>query len=686
MAESALDIPPPPAGFSMDVPPPPPGFTINPNGAALGNPNLARQGEKSLRSANLSPLADIGGAAGVGAVLGYAAPEILQAGAAATRAIPQLAPLSTGLDFASRAARAAGRIPSAITGATSGLASETAGQMADAKGASAPVAEGVRLAAGGVSGEALNAAKTVLQKYAVVPALGLASKFKHEAAKKLLTWIDGTPQSLSEQERAFLDEVLTQVRGGQKTDAPLERIGSLMGQRGEELLSAAERDLVSKNQDLARLKYKAGSGHDEIGAELRDKINTNMETQLKARADDYKKTETMRDQLVNMSEGNGHYISNLPNYRKLVTDLEGELDNSTVMKRSPEVQSAIGKVLASLKNPKEGGAVSFQAVDDLRRKLGEVFRGAPSEGYEALNDARGRELYARLTQLQKEYAGGENGPHAKLLQDYHNSSEGLSQFRTKFGKKATALDQYQEGKYAIDAQDLPKQFFKSKESFRALRELTGDPAFANAAAMRYADKELEGKSASEIRDWMNKNRGWLNDSPFVGSMVDRYATRLEKAEGAARNAQDFAKQAQADRNLLVGKSLPAQRAVDLIKSGNTELWDKVTPAIVNSPQAKDTMVAAVRQVVADMGASSSTQNLFNRSIRPFLEKSGITTAKEMDEIASQLAQLQAKQIPESQKLGMAKRLILNSFGGYTAGGASRAALGGYGLMVDKIPQ
>jgi hypothetical protein len=138
--------------------------------------------------------------------------------------------------------------------------------------------------------------------------------------------------------------------------------------------------------------------------------------------------------------------------------------------------------------------------------------------------------------------------------------------------------------------------------------------------------------------------------------------------------------------MLIGKALPAQRAVDLIKSGNAELWSKVTPVIVKSPQAKTQMVAAARQVIADQAETKTTADFFARSLRPFLEQSGIATKTEMDAVAKGLSDIQAKSIPEAKKLGMAKRMVLNSFGGYTAGVASRAAVGGYGLLSDLIPQ
>ena len=166
--------------------------------------------------------------------------------------------------------------------------------------------------------------------------------------------------------------------------------------------------------------------------------------------------------------------------------------------------------------------------------------------------------------------------------------------------------------------------------------------------------------------------------------MDKYATRLESAERSTRNATEFAAQAAKDQKMLVGKGFPADRAVDLIKSGNAELWAKVTPAIVQSPQAKTQMVNAVRQVVADQATGKGTINLFERSIRPALEGSNIATKAEMDFIAQKLSSIQAMNVPEAEKLGLAKRVILQGIGGWAATAASRTGVTGYEWAREKM--
>jgi len=380
-------------------------------------------------------------------------------------------------------------------------------------------------------------------------------------------------------------------------------------------------------------------------------------------------------------EASGKYPKDLPIYADIVTSLERELAPGV---RSPEVAKGFQNILAAVKT-QDGSPVTFQRIDDLRRQLGEVFRGKPPEGYAGIDADTARKYYGMLSELQKSYAGGRGGPQERLLEDYAARTQGLEVFSSRLGKKVTALDQYREGQYP-DPSAIPASFFKTRASVQALKELTGNPRQVEDAALAYANRELAGKNSQAVRAWRNDNAEWLNETGTTKRLIDSYASRLEASERSLAQAKSFAAEAEKDASMLTRKALPAQRAVDLIKSGDTELWAKVIPAINQSPQAKVQMVSAARQVLGDMATTRGASDFFSRNLRPFLEGSGIATKSEMDSVAASLDKIQKGILPEEQKLGMAKRLLLNSFGGYSASTASRAGVGGYGLMSDLIPQ
>lgn len=544
----------------------------------------------------------------------------------------------------------------------------------------------------------------VLQKYVKTPALSLMSKFKKETALSILEKFDKAPQSLTDQERKFLDSEISALRGGAKTDQPLEEIGSLMGERGRNLMDFGDQQLIAAQQRAAGVKAP-GQAREmaDVGGELQTAINTRYKGALDARRAEYAKNEQARDAIVAQREGAGQYVNSTPEYQAVVAAIQKELDNSKVMNRSPSVQASYQKILNDLTNPqvipgeeklvlsgqnldlvRQPGTpkpISFQALDDVRRKLGDAFRGKPAEGYDAIGEQAAKELYGRVSNIQKQYAGA---PQAKLLDDYAERTEGLNIFSSKYGKKATALDQYREDTFASDPSTLPAAYFKTRASVQALKELTGNQTQVNAAALEFANKELAGKDSAAVRKWLSANSEWLAETGPTRTLIDRYATKLEGVERGLRNAEDFAAQAAKDASMLTRQSLPAQRAVDLIKSGDTEIWARALPAITQSTQAKQQLVNAVRQVVADQATAKATGDLFNRNIRPFLEGAGISNKGEMDFIAQKLASIQAMNVPEAEKLGIAKRIILQATGGWAASAASRGGVNAYQWTKEKM--
>lgn len=695
---------PPPARGGFDISTATPAFEETAGGAAVGNPNIQRQGfnAQKIKLGGGESLSAIGGAGAIGGIMGAAAPEILSGASMLTKGMPApISSLSVPLQYMATAARAAGRGTSATMGAIGGLTGETAGQVAEGLGASPIAAEGARIVGGGIGPEALVLGKKILQTYVTKPALSLAMHLKKQTAKQILNKIDGDPSSLSDKELAYVNTLADDIRspqpfvssgGAPKSDEPLEAVGAIMGQRGQSLLDDADRQLIDATNKRAGIGSFDAQNRSvaDVGERLQAQILARNEAALKRRSEQYAANETARDAIVTKREAANSYPSSTAEYKGLVAELQSVLDNTDVAKRSPSVQSGYQKILGEITNPEvdvfgQPKPVSFQALDDVRRKLGEAFKGKPPEGYDALTKSQAKDLYGKISNIQKSYAGGDDGPQAKLLEDYARDIPEIQKFSSKLGKKVTALDQYREGQYP-DPTDIPKNFFKTKASISALKELTGSQAEVNSAAIGYANRELEGKTAPQARNWITKNSEWLNEVPVARQVVTKYAAKLQDAENSLAAAEKFAAQAAADSKMLTRQSLPAQRAVDLIKSGNTELWAKVIPAINQSPQAKTQMVNAVRQVIADQSNSRATSDFFSRNVRPFLEQSGIASKQEMDFIANKLKDIVDLKIPEPERLGMARRVLLQSTGSWAASAASRAGVEGYKYMANQVPQ
>jgi hypothetical protein len=554
------------------------------------------------------------------------------------------------------------------------------------------VQEGTRLVAGAISPDTARALGGVARHIWALSS-SPEKKITKEVADAIIKKLEsGETRNFSEEELKYVEQLKNELRlGAPKSNDPLESTGSLMGGYGRSIMSDAERKLLDAQAAAAGGQIKPGAEVSDIGDALRGQITKQQDAAMRARAAEFGKNQEAVQSVVDLKERAGKFVSDTAEYKTIIAMLEAQLDNSVAMQRSPDVQNSLRKMLTELTNAEKSAAekkltlsgqnldwvetpgkaksVSFQAIDDVRRKLGEVFKGKPSEGYEALKDTEiGKALYSQLRDLQVKYAGP---PQESLLSAYHAGSQELQQFQTKLGKKATALDQWMEGHYGTDAAALPASFFKTKASMQALRELTGNQALVNTAALQYADRQLAGKDAAGVRKWLADNTEWLSQAGNARVLIDNYASKLEGLERNVRIAEEFASKASANKNLLVGKGIPANQAVALIESKNAAFWDAAMPAITASPQAKTDTLNAVRQVVANKATTHGIEDLFELSIRPFLEKGGIASKAEMDFMAKKLAEIRELKVPEEAKLGMWKRLILNAAGGWSATIAGR---------------
>jgi hypothetical protein len=462
-----------------------------------------------------------------------------------------------------------------------------------------------------------------------------------------------------------------------------------------------------------------------------------------AAAKQYQATETKVNEIVSGRESKGESVTSLPSYKSLVASLERELKPGV---HSKDVAAAYQKILDQIKTSAGGEATpnftfdptsgqmvysetpgapgvgpSFQAIDDARRMLGEAFRGQADEGYKAIGQTAQKKYYGLMSQIQKDFAGE---PQTQLLTQYADSRPGLEVFGSKAGTKLTGLDKGALTQFASDPSKLPDYFFSTPKNYNALIEMVGSKELALKAAQQYTANQLAPKETSkQVGNWMTANREFLNAVPEVKDAVIKYRTTLETGERAIANIGGGIKQLSAANTailktakdtaaeqLTVGKlqataakteaatitkeaakaadniwnstSGPLKNVRDAIEGGNMEKWAAIAPVIQRSPDAKKAVFDAVRQVASELGSSKGVTQKFNENMRPALEKFGMLGADEANSIAQQLAAIEAKRVPDSEKLGMARRLLLQGISGYSSSLGGRAGAAGFSFASD----
>jgi hypothetical protein len=170
---------------------------------------------------------------------------------------------------------------------------------------------------------------------------------------------------------------------------------------------------------------------------------------------------------------------------------------------------------------------------------------------------------------------------------------------------------------------------------------------------------------------MVKNSEWLAQLPEVRKLVEVHAAKLVGAERGLSQAQAFAKDAAATNSTLMGGRFPADRVRNLVQNGNADLWGVAGPAIAASPDGKANVLSAVRQVLAD---KPMNPDQFARQLRPALKGPGLADDAALDLIQSKLQAIKEMKLPEAEKIGVYRRVVLQAIGGYSASGMARGSV------------
>jgi len=593
-----------------------------------------------------------------------------------------------------------------------------------------------------------------------------------QLANQRLTATNTRAGALYTEANAALNEAETAARAEL---AAAEKSGEPLGATIEYLATVKNQATNAAKQTLLEIGRKRPRGNTEIGDELRTaavKRERDFRAAASRRFEDAK--ESVNASVAKL-ENSGLTIDRNPEYKKLVAELQAELVPG---KNNPDVAAGYRKildqitgketkplgVLAQAQQELAGGVaaaptpVSYNAIDQTRRLLGESFGGLPVEGYANIDLRARQEIYKRIRDLQVKFAG----PKAdQMLKDYADSRPELAVFGSKAGQQLTGMDRSALTQFATDPSKMPGYFFKTPTAFQNLVDLVGDKALATQAGLDHITTELSSKdTGAKVRSWMDTHPEMLNAVPGAKLKVSEYANKLEAAEksnasidadiknfttrqaniistakskaagirtgGEARQnflanqAKGVTTAAEAESNALVAKaateakalttkaeaeagavSVKSAEAADkiwnrasaspqfnarkLIETGDATQWSLVAPIIQRSPTGKRDVYDALRQTLADRLSSGdikgSTQR-FNEVISPALIQTGMISKGEAQDLAKQLAQIEARRIPNPEELGKWNRMLLQAIAGYSSSLGSRGGNAGFSRVSD----
>lgn len=651
-----------------DTTPPAEAYQIASQQASETRPTAPQQTMKSA-------VQDIGTSGVAGAVTGAVAPEVLGAVGKGLLEVPN--PWAKGLGVAAIAAGDAmkgRRMLMAADGLVSGLASETAGQIADARGAGHTASLAVRLGTGMLvpnfstvknfvqgpvktlwkafdsvlgGAETKNAAVTAAQS-----ALGKASTAQrqmelHEILSKG-----------SQAEQAAAAKAAGNIRKEANVNAAkvlsTNRAAALKimdeGESQAKALEKAAKDraeamiIASKGKTATAARVRAMADNEltthlapqkelsDIGSGLRDDVIATRDTLLKKRTEDYKTMQAVRDKSVADKEALGQHVSDLPEMKELTQEIDrkalltpagalsaggkAEVTDPGMVRAYKQIHDAIANKEVTVGVNDQGSPVkrtfktTFEALDHVRRRLGEVGHGAQGmEGYSALGQKLAQDMYGRIAKIQEEFAGESQ----KALQStYAAHSKDVADVSGKLARKATAVDKINMDDFLADPQGVPAMFFKSQQSVKDLQELVGNPAKVESAAKSYLARNLTGHDATYVKEYLQKpaNTDWMREVPGLKDSAGKYLERLQQIERVAKVAESRAvNMAKGTKDVIKAGG----EAADVVRNKSIIAASKKLEVGKGREATAQRYLSKAASTVGGAGAAVTQQNILRKS-------------------------------------------------------------------------
>lgn len=438
-------------------------------------------------------------------------------------------------------------------------------------------------------------------------------------------------------------------------------------------------DAASKSVEESRAKLGAPATETDVGQQIRDAAVKRQEQLVSERQQAFDTTKRERDAVVMGRESRGEYVESMPEFKGLLKWLDDKLligrakiDKKTASVTDQEQLTALNRVrdailgrripvdadqieklqTAGVKiikgtDPKTGAEVfyrdypsSFQAIDDLRRKLGAKAKyGEETSGYEAIGSHMADQLYGKISEIQKKFAGSSQ---EKLLRDYAEGKHGELVFGTKEGKALTKTTPIGEEYFNTPSGSLPGMMFKAGGRDQVMRaiEATGNKAVVEDAARKHMSQQLQDKSPKAIESWVKENDDWLKLFPDLKKDAQSFSSSLsslektskamegaiERMKGKATKSFELAESRPAEITKEAGKMAEAKVAAGskeaaTVQSEAAKLADTLrvkpadAPSIISGILQKGYTQDQLNQIVGAIKKNPQAMNAFPDALR-----------------------------------------------------------------------
>jgi len=697
-------------------------------------------------------LMETAGAATAGAATGFALPNILKGTGKVLQLSPYTSSAGKALELGTPYIARAPAMISGLFGATTGNVVKQKLEIAGVKPSYAAAADLVtNIGAPATFGKVLKIATAAASAFPIdidKAARSVAKEFGmsfDNLSQGEQTIIRDTVKAMKQNGEPAARELFEEIKkGGQRiaseADVAAQARETAAYEQNKVDFAKSTGVLTAADDTLAKARSTVNRVGDpnveltDIGGTQRAAVLKRFDEQTLARDETYQTMKAERDAIVAEKEKNKEFISDLPLYKQL----NGKIKSVLLEKKIPasqgvapeteqltlsafrQMRDALSPVMkpvsanSAQQLARRGANIqniggqdyqvlqpSFNAIDTVRRKLGDAAFGQGEEGFKALGQARAKEWYGYLSKLQSNYAGA---AQTDLQKGYELASGLLADFKGGAGAAVLKTEKLAPEMFVGDAKDIPAKFFGSRTGVEQLQALTQDPDLVLTTAANYLAKQLNGKTGIEARAWLEKNSDFLSApqlKPVLQKAVD-YVDELERAGNTSKGLTGTAKgmEKQSDAALanklaeaenirlggknkladIVGDAAPEMRIAQLLSSNKMSDWVNVADALQGSEQGRALLAKAVSQHIADIAERSSKsfsgEDALKQIAEPMLE-SGLVDRAFINGLEKQL---RAMREPAEFKLNWFKEALAR---GIATFGAAQAGTG-IGMVPNML--
>ena len=439
--------------------------------------------------------------------------------------------------------------------------------------------------------------------------------------------------------RDIVAQMQARLRGGKTAEEPIDvgRVSEILGTKASGMRASGEAlakqlEATSRSRVAELIKPKTPQEVGEVARALADerlnKLKADRETIVK-------KDKDQMFQIARAKEEAGQGIETTETFAQAKDILKNMLVDSLTKRvnlTGPEAAAVAevrrdltGTILDPMTGEVSQKKLSFQALENLRRRLGDRAAGAPATGYEAIGQQQAGELKKLVESVMNDFT---DGALKKYTDNYSKASEPINKYLSKVGQVLTGKNEFPLETFKVDEEVIGKKVFSSERQVQDFIDLIGgDVKKAEELARNYASFVLQDAQPDKIIQFANQ--GWLKKFPALKDDLIRFGNLQRSTPATAQKIRQVTAATAAPLELGRTERDQAENFKALLLGpSNSQAVRDAAQILSRTPEGSEAFKTAVKDVIG-LTPAGSLQAAYRDKLRPAMQNSGLYQPNEL---------------------------------------------------------